>query len=229
MTDNKNHNQPPAHVVWMDHAESLAETAEGMRAITTKEQAEDVGKLAEEIGKAKRDAEKARKDTKQPHLDAGKAVDADFKPVIEKLDRVKGVTSALLTPWIVEQRRIEQEEADRLRKERDAAEEAARRAAAEADQSDMEQVEAVAEAEADAEIKAMDAKKARSKRATVAGARLRTYRTGEMTDRKALLTHIAKADPEFLTAAAAEWMRKAVNRGDTSIPGVAIHEEQKAA
>lgn len=222
------HNNPPAHIAWMEHAESLTETVEGFTAISTPEQAEAVGQFAEEAGKAMRDAEKARKVAKQPHIDAGKAVDANFKPVIEKMERVKGVASALLTPWINEQRRLEREAADKARREKEAADEAARRAAAEVDQTDITAVDAVAAAEDAAKRAATEARASKSKKTTVAGVRMRTVRTGEMTDRKALLTHIAGTDPQFLTDAAAEWMRKAVHRGETDIPGVVIHEEQRA-
>lgn len=233
MTDtnkaNIGHNNPPAHIAWMDHADALVELAEGLSEIKTPAQANDVGNLAKDAGKAKRDADAARKAAKKPHLDAAKEVDANFKPVVEKLDRVKSVADSLLTPWMREQRRIEEEAAEKARAVARAADEAARKAAAEANQSDMEEVEKAAQAEATAKQAAQDAKNARSAKTTVTGVRFRTYSTGQVSDRKALLTHIARTDPDAMTAFAAEWMRKAVYGGARDIPGVTIIEEQRAA
>lgn len=226
---NAQHNNPPAHIVLDDQAETLIELAEGMTAITNPRQAEEVGKLADDAGKARRDAESARKAAKQPHLDAGKAVDADFKPLIDKFDRVKRVTSALLTPWINEQRRIEQEAAAKARAERDAADAEARRIAAEADQSDIMDMERVARAEADAKDAEMAAKKARGQKTTVAGARMVNKSETTVDDMTALLRHIFATDKDALRPIAEKWAKDAARAGADDIPGVTVRRWQEAA
>lgn len=226
-------NQPPeeiapAHETWMDHADSLAEDAEGFTAVTTDEQAEAVGEFATSVKDAVRDAEKARKAAKQPHLDAGKAVDEGFKPVTAKLDRIKGVAQSLLTPWIDGQRHADAIVEAIAREKAEAADEAARRAMAEVDETDIEQVEAVAAKQAEAKAAKQGAKNAKAKPATVQGVTFRTKRTAEMTDRVALLKHIAKHDADAMTAFAQDWMHKAVRGGSRDLPGVAISETKEA-
>ena len=221
-------NNPPAHVTWMDHAESLVEIAEGMVEITTPEQAAGAGQLADDAKKAARDADNARKADKKPHMDAAAAVDANYKPITERLDRVAGVARALLTPWLAAQRAAEQRAAAEAKAAAEAADEEARRLAAVADQTDIADVEAAAKAEAEAKGAAQEAKNAKVKPATVQGVQFRTYYTPEMTDRKALLTHIAQTDPKAMTDFGMDWMRRAVNAGAREIPGVTITEEKRA-
>ena len=224
----KGGNNPPAHVTFMEHAESLVELAEGLGEITTDAQANAVGELAGEAKKAAKDAEAARKKEKQPHLDAGKAVDANFKPVTERFNRVADVTRSLLTPWLAAKREAEQAAARAAAEIARKADEEARRAQAEADPTDIEQVEKAAAAQAEAKAAKQDAKNAQSKPATVKGVQYRTKRTAEMTDRKALLTHIAKTDPESMTAFGQEWLLRAVRGGATEIPGAEITEMKEA-
>ena len=221
-------NKAPPHEAWMEHADDLAERAESLSTITNDAQAESVGSLAEEIKTAIRDAKKAHKTAKQPHLDAGRAVDASFKPVTDKLDRIKGVTQELLTPWIDQKREAERKAAAEARAVAEAADEKARRLAVAADQTDIVEVEAAAQAEADAKVAMQEAKNAKVKPATVKGVKFKTYHTPEIVDRHALLTHIAKNDPDAMTAFAADWMRRAVNGGARNIPGVNITEEKRA-
>lgn len=215
-------NGAPAHITWMDHAESLVEIAEGLTEITSDAQAEDVGKLASDAKQAARDAEKSRKAEKQPHLDAGKAVDANYKPVTQRLNRVADVTRSLLTPWIAAKREAEQAAARAAAELARKADEEARRAQAEADPTDIEQVEKAAAAADEAKAAQQEARNAKAKPATVTGVQYRTKRSAEMTDRKALLTHIAKTDPEAMTAFGQEWLLRAVKNGAEEIPGAEI-------
>ena len=220
--------KPEAHLTWLTHAESLVEEAEGCTAVTDDDQAEYVGDLAGNAKKAAKDAEAARVVQKKPHLDAGKAVDDNYKKVTAKLDNVKSVAQSLLTPWLDGCRHAEEITAAIARDAAKAADEEARRLAAVADQTDIVEVEKAAASQATAKVAAQEAKNAKVKPATVKGVQFRTYYTPEMVDRHALLSHIAKTDPEAMTAFGVDWMRRAVNAGAREIPGVEITEEQRA-
>jgi hypothetical protein len=58
---------------------------------------------------------------------------------------------------------------------------------------------------------------------------LRTTYRASVTDRRALLNHIAKTRPEDLTAWLEQWAASAVHKGARALPGVEIYEEKAAA
>jgi len=78
--------------------------------------------------KAQKAADDARSAAKKPHLDAGKAVDAEWKPLIDAAQRIVDACKKALTPWNIK-------EADRKAEE-------ARKAAAEAEAERQAEVEA---------------------------------------------------------------------------------------
>lgn len=226
-------NGPPAHIAWADHAEELAELAQGMGEIKSEENAVSVGNLKNDATKAKRDTDAARSAAKKPHLDAGRAIDADFKPTIAKLESVISVATALLTPWMQQkeaERKAAEDEARRIAQEAD---EAARRAAAELDETDIDAVEDAVRKAAEAREAEQDAKATRTASAAVKSdgrsIGLRTSYAHMVADGSALLKHINEVDRAALDAFAAEWARKAVAKGERSIPGVEITEQKRAA
>ena len=58
---------------------------------------------------------------------------------------------------------------------------------------------------------------------------LRTTWRSTVEDRRALLNHIAKRDPDALTAFVEDWAAKSVRAGSRELPGVTIYEERAAA
>jgi hypothetical protein len=98
------------------HVEDLAETARGFldgSGVTTQAEADAVSKLMDEGRKASKAADGARADEKRPHDEAGKAVQAKFKPLIESADRVVTICKQALAPFLMaqeaEKRRIAEE------------------------------------------------------------------------------------------------------------------------
>ncbi|WP_306049283.1 hypothetical protein [Oceaniradius stylonematis] len=151
--------------------------------ITTKEAADKVGIWTTRVRKLGSRADDQRKVEKQPHLDAGRAVDDRWR---ELTDLAKEVTADLkdaLKPYLQEQRRQEQERA------REAAEEAERKRQeamrAENDEAREKALEAAKEAEESA--KPMNAQAGR----TGAKVSIRVQKVGIVTDYQKAATALA--------------------------------------
>jgi hypothetical protein len=218
------HNQPPAHEAMALHVDDLfqlvSDTTNGAE-VTTDEQEAALDALLDDVRKARKDAEAKRKAEKEPHLEAGRAVDAAWKPVTTKCDAAAKEIKAKLTPYRVEKQRIKDE--------------AARKAREEAERKEREAQEALQNAEAplderfDAERKLEEAKKATAVANKIdrAPTGLRTRKVVEVTDRRAALQWIMKRDPDALGAFVDEYARThAIN---FPMDGVTVREERKAA
>ena len=103
-------------------------------AVTTQEHASKAGNFADEFAKLEKAATAAHKAEKEPHLEAGRAVDRTWKPVIERADELKRWAKKAVEPFLIAERaRIAAEEkgaADARAKSAREAEEARRRAEA---------------------------------------------------------------------------------------------------
>lgn len=202
--------------------------------IENQAQADDVAKLIDAGRKAEKQFDAARKAEKDPHDKAAKAVDAAWKPVITDAKRIVEIGKGAQTPWLMRLEAEKRAKEEAARKEAETAAEEARRLAAEADGS-------LAAAKArDAAIEEARRAEAVALRAATdkAGAKgsgmartisLRTTYRSQVTERRALLNHIAVTDPESLTAFIEEWAAKAVRAGARELPGVHIYEEKAAA
>lgn len=176
--------------------------------------------------------EAARKEAKQPHLDAGKAVDAEFKPIKSTLDDLVAAIKKPLQAYLLAEEQRRQADAEAARK---SAEDAA--AFAEAAQEDGELAARAAEfarkrQEQAQQAEALAANKPRveSEDGIARAASLRTYRYAEVSDASAAATHYAK-HPDLIAA-----IEKIANaeiraaKGETvSIPGVTVREEKRIA
>lgn len=234
------HNNPPEPTP-LEQARETISLLDGEAAnwfdgtpIENQAQADDVARLLDAARKAEKQFDANRKAEKQPHDDAAKAVDAAWKPVITDAKRIVEIAKAAQTTWLIkldEEKRAREEAA---RKEADAKAAEARRLAEENDGSL-------------AAAKARDAAIEEAKRAEAAAARaandkanakgegmaravsLRTIWRSEVEDRRAILNHIAKTDPNALTAFVEDWSAKAVRSGARVLPGVRVYEERCAA
>lgn len=178
--------------------------------------------------------EAARKEAKQPHMDAAKAVDADFKPLKEALDGLVAAVKKPLQAFLVAEEKRRQAEAEAARK---AAEEAAAFAQ---DASEDEDAELAAKAEEFARRRQEKADQAaalaesgarvESKAGLSRAASLRTYRFAEITDPVAAATHYAN-HPDVVAAIqkVANAEIRAAKGAAVSIPGIVIKEEQRVA
>lgn len=202
--------------------------------IANEAQAADVSRLLDAVRKAGKEADGHRKVEKQPHMDAAKAVDEKWQPLIKQCDRVSEVAKGVLTPWLMEQERVKREAEAAARK---AAEEAAAEARRLAEQNDgslaaaKARDEAIEQAErAEAQARAAAADKAGAKGSGMARTvSLRTVWRSVVEDRRALLNHVARTRPADLDEFLEQWAARAVREGAREIPGVKVYEEKQAA
>lgn len=202
--------------------------------IENQAQADEVARLIDAARKAKQQFDANRKAEKKPHDEAAKAVDAKWKPVIADADRILEIAKAAQTPWLL---KLDAEKRALEEATRKVAEEAAAEARRLAEQSDGSLAAAKARDAAIEEAKRTEAvaqaaanEKAAAKGAGMARAvSLRTIWRSLVEDRRALLNHIAKHDPDALTAFVEDWAAKAVRSGAREIPGVKVYEEKVAA
>ncbi len=208
--------------VWLDKVPEITDDDRAGKA------SDFIGQLTAEIKKV----EDTRKTEKQPHMDAAKAVDEKYKPLVTLLDRAKALLRPRLAAW------LQKKEAEKAAAEKKAREEAeaAQRAAEEAHRKAQQatSVEDVVDAEeaarkAEAARKEADrigrekvgAKGAYSDRSTG----LRTYRIGEIVDiDKVFDRYRGNAD---VIGALQRCVNADIRHGAKRIPGVKIVEEKR--
>lgn len=231
-------NQPPeptpleafgAHVG--DLMENARQFLDG-EAITTQGQADDVGRLLDMCRQSAKDADKQRKAEKQPHMDAGKAVDAAWNPLIEKCELAAITAKKALAPFLAaEQVRKDAAAAEMRRIAEDAAEKAraAMREAAAADLAAREEAERLLK---DAERADKAAGRAEKGKASAAGGAravtLRDIYTPVLTDAAEALKHYRMVAGADLKAWMLEMARAEVRAGARAIPGFNIQHERVA-
>lgn len=211
----------PRHLAFemeIDELFALAsDTLEGE--VATDEQEAGLADLLDQIRQAEKDAEAARKEEKQPHLDAGRKVDADWKP---GLDKAKAAISAIkdkLTGYRVAKQRAAEEAARMAREEAEA-----KMRTAQAKLAEPEHLQARFDAEA--EVKDAQKLAAQANKIDRAPTGLRTRQIAVVEDREALLQHVMKHDPAALTA----WLENYAQRAlPSQLPGVRIEIERRAA
>lgn len=221
----KNHNNPPPDAAFGLHIDELftllSDTLAGGE-ITTDKQEADIDAILDDFRTASKDADKARTVEKKPFDDAAKAVQAKWKPIIEKADR--GVTACkdALTPYRTAKQRAKDEVARKAREEAEAREKAAMEALRQSD--DLE-------AKFEAEQKLEEAKKlaAVANRIDRSATGLRSYWVHRIVNRKELLLHVLERYPEDLADMLNELVRQKVAAGTREMPGCEIIEEKRAA
>ena len=226
-------NQPPANEAFSLALEDAYATAKDFldgSELETKGQADAVGRIISEVKKIKKDAETARKAEKEPHLEAGRAVDAKWKPLADRADTIIKAAQAPLTAYL---NKLAAQQAEEQRKAREEADRKAQEAI-EAQRASAGNVEAIEKAETlqrEADLAAKEAAKASKAKAHVAGVDravgLRTYKVATVTDRRAALNWIAKHDPEALTAFVEDYARR--HASTRPIDGVIVNEERRVA
>ncbi len=226
------HNNPPAIDAFgmaLDDAYATAKDFLDGSPIETQGQADAVGRIVSEVKKIRKDADAARAEEKRPHDEAAKAVQAKWKPLLDRADTIVTAAQRPLTTYLAKLA-AQQAEVERL-----ARQEAARAAqvAIEA-QRQADGVEAIEEAkrlqkEADAAAKA--AAKAGNAKAHVAGVDraigLRSSKVATVTDRRAALNWIAKHDPDALSQFVDDYARR--NAPTRPMDGVEVTVERKVA
>lgn len=229
------HNQPTPFETAAEEIETLFGEATNWldgSAISSQAEADQIGKLLDMIRQAGKRADAARVAEKKPHDDAAKAVQAKYKPLLDRVELATDTCKRALTPWL---RKLDEEkrakaEAARIEaeaKQREA--EAAIRAARDADLATKAEAEAKL-----AEAKAADAaatRAANDRARATGGARavsLRTTYTAEVSDLKAFMAWCwqhKRTDIEEFAGALASRLIRANERG---MPGITVHEHSEA-
>lgn len=187
--------------------------------------------VVKEIQTLTKSADKDRKAIKEPHLVAGRQVDADFKPIAERGKALIDQGKAKVTAYMIEQQRI----ADEARRKAEAEAEKARKIAeqlandalvGESVQEDAKQAERAAQA---AQAEASDAGRVGSVSGQSRVMSLRKSYLAEITDPAAAAAHYANHPKlrDVIQAIANAELRSA-NKPE-SIPGIIIRTIQKAA
>lgn len=204
-------NNPPSEEAAADEIDSAISAA--MRALETPvEHQSDCDRLAnhrDRLAKMYKANEDQRKTAKQPHMDAAKAVDDRFKPILAKIEDAGSKVKKAITAWLLkEEERIRREALAKMKAEEDA-----RRAA-------------VAKGEpepAPAPLPEIERPKAGTTgRATA----LRTYKSAIITNYAQALAHFAenKEVRELI-----QTLADRCARADIAVPGCEIKEEKRAA
>jgi hypothetical protein len=217
------HNNPPsAAELFADEIASLKSRVDNFPPITETNagEARDLIGLATKLAKeidAKRDEEK------RPHLEAGRQIDATYKPLVDDAKSAPDPLRKALLEYVNEQKRKADEEARLARLK---AEQEARAAAMLADDPLLgeEVIEAAKLAEQKAEVAAASVKTVATVKGSegfrAAGVR-KSYRA-KVIDAKAMVMHYA-AHPDVIAAAEKAANAEArTSKGSAQIPGVEI-------
>lgn len=215
-------NPPSAAELFADEIDSLKARIAAFPPITEA----NAGDARDLIGLAKKlasDIEAKHEEEKRPHLEAGRVVDATYKPLIADAKAAHPPLSAAVLAYVNEQKRLAAEAAEKARR---MAEEEARRAADLADDpilgEDVQDAAKLAQQKADvaqASVKTVATVKG-SEGFRAAGVRV-SYRA-KVTDYAALVAHYA-SHPDV--QAAAEKVANAnirAGKGVITIPGVEV-------
>ena len=219
------HNAPPPEAAFGLHIDDLFTTLSDSLSggdVATDAQEAAIDALLDEFRKAAKDADGARAAEKKPFDEAAKAVQAKWKPIIDKAARGADECKAALTPYRVAKQRAAEAAARKAREEAEAREKAAIEALRQSD--DLEaKFEAERELEASKKLAAVANKIDRSPKG------LRTSYRAEITDRKAALLHYLARAPERFEALIQQMADEDARGTRAPVPGIVFHEEKKAA
>ena len=230
------HNNPPEPTPYdaiKVHVEDLTETARGFldgSGVNTQAEADAVAKLMDEARKASKTADVARAEEKRPHDEAGKAVQAKWKPLLESADRVTTICKQALAPFLEAQEAEKRRIAEEARKEAEAKALAAAEAARAAEATDLAAQEQAAALEKEAKAALTAANKAdKDKAHGIGGSRAATLRTsyrpvmvdGVEAARWAWQNRREECEAFFLSLAVVE-----VRNGKRQLPGFDVIEER---
>ncbi len=235
-TDRIGSNNPPPFDAFSLHIEELIENAKQFldgEPIASQGQADEIGKLLDMIRTAKKDADKERAAEKKPHDDAAKAVQARWKPLLDRCDIAADTAKKALVPWLEHLEAQQRAEAEKARQEAEAKRQAALEAERAAASANLEAIERVEQARKEADQAERAANRADKAKAHAAGGSraigLRSYWIAELVDPVEALKHYKQTQPELLKAWLLEQAQKDANAGKRTIPGVLVREDRRAA
>lgn len=223
----KGHNQPPPLEAFALHIEELYSTAAGTltgESVQNDEQESAIDGLMDDLRKAKKDADTQRAVEKKPHDAAAKAVQAQWKPLLDKCDRAIDTCKAALTPYRTAKQAKADAEAKRLRDEAEAKAKAALELARNASAMDLESRE-----EAEVALKVAQKLTAVANKIDRTATGLRTYWEAEITDRRLALNHYIRVNPDAFESLIQDLANYDARSTRAPVPGIVFHERKKAA
>ncbi len=218
-------NNPPADAAFGLHIDGLFSLLSDSLAggeVSTDEQDAAIDAILDDFRKASKDADKARIVENKPFDDGKKAVQAKWKPIIEKADRGAIACKEALTPYRNAKQAAKDKAAREAREEAEAKAKAAQQALREADDLEAKYAAEV-QLEQAAKLTAVANKIDRS------ATGLRTYYEAEITDRKAALLHYLARVPERFQALIQQLADEDARGTRAPVPGIIFHERKKAA
>lgn len=230
------HNSPPPFEAHSIHIEDLFDEAQNFldgAKVETQDQADAIGKLLDMLRQSKKAADGQRAIEKRPHDEAAKAVQAKWKPLIDKCELAANIAKKALEPFLEAKEAANRAAAAAARAEAERLAEEARQAAAQVRADDLAaqaQIEEQRKAVAAAERAANRADKVR---ANVAGGAkaitLRTNYSAEITDMTAFARWAWAHRKSEVEAFFHDLAAREVRTSQAPMPGVLIHTERKAA
>ena len=218
-------NAPPPDAAMSLHVDDLfsllSDTLAG-GTVSNDEQDAAIDAILDDFRKAGQDAEKIRKAEKEPHLEAGRQVDAKWKPITDKAARGASACKEALTPYRTAKQAAKDEAARKAREEAEARAKAAQDALRKSD--DLETAFA-----AEQEFEVAQKLVATANKIDRSATGLRTYWEAEITDRKAALLHYIARQPEQFSALIQTLADHDARTTRAPVPGVVFHERKKAA
>lgn len=224
--DGKNISPLDELLIELDELYGLAEGAAGLP-IETDEQYADLDELDKSLLRNHQALDKLRAEEKKPFDEGAKAVQAKFKPHLDRGDRARAALNKPRADYKLKK--------DQERKAREAAAEAERRkiedekriAEQEAATGNLAAAERAAELEADLKVATDDAK--RMAKAAKGPTGLRTVYRAELVDQRAAMLHYMHAEPKaFLDLIQSLADRDVRSPATRQIPGFKTIEEKVA-
>lgn len=220
-------NKPTAFEAHQANIDDLREEAKVWldgKAVSSAEEAEALNTLLDMARKAAKAADDERAAEKKPHLDAGKAVDKQWKPLIDGAEMIANLCKKVLTPWnIAEAAR----KAEIARQAQLAADEEKRLAAqAERSASTIEEAEQADQIESSAKQATRIAKTAAKEASTGLG--LRTVYRAEITDFAAAARFFWQPHHHRFEELVLQIANEQARIVKADMPGIKVIAEQKA-
>jgi hypothetical protein len=219
------HNHPPkaeGHAIHIEDLFALISDTVAGGEVSNDEQEATLDKLLDDVREARKAADADRVEEKRPHDDAAKAVQAKYKPLLDRCDMAAETIKRLLTPYRTARQKAKDEAARVAREEADARQQAALAALQSSDDL-QERFSAEQDLATAKKLTAVANKIDRS------ATGLRTSYRAEVTDytafaRWAWAQRRDECQRFFDELAALEG-----KRGPVTIPGMIVHTERKAA
>lgn len=220
-------NNPPAFDAHKANIDDLREEAKVWldgKAVTTAEEAEALNTLLDMARSAGKAADDQRSVEKKPHLDAGKAVDKQWKPLIDGAETIASLCKKVLTPWNIAEANRKAEIARKAAA--DAAEEQRLAREAERSANTLESAEQADQFEESAKQATKVAKSA--EKAASTGLGLRTSYRAEITDFAAAARFFWQPHHHRFEELVFQIANEQARIVKADMPGIKVITEQKA-